>query len=263
MPHLVGATLLDNRDLGRNNFLLSFEAVQISAEARPGHFVMAAPESRQVVPSPLLKRALAIYSTGDSQISVLVKVIGEGTARLASMNPGQRADIIGPLGNGFDLEAGKGRVNMLVAGGVGIASVHLLARELRRRGEDVILLYGGRTAADLVLQDDFRELGVLAFVTTDDGAAGVRGFVTAALQEQLKVYSSESLNMYACGPEPMLREVSRIACSRGIPCQVSVEARMACGFGVCLGCSVRTRASYRLACTHGPVFQASEIVWDE
>jgi dihydroorotate dehydrogenase electron transfer subunit len=107
---------------------------------------------------------------------VVVKVIGEGTARLAAMNPGQRADVIGPLGNGFNLEAGKGRVNMLVAGGVGIASVHLLARELRRCGEDVRLLYGARTAADLILQQDFRELGVFTFLTTDDGSAAGEGW---------------------------------------------------------------------------------------
>jgi NAD(P)H-flavin reductase len=87
--------------------------------------------------------------------------------------------------------------------------------------------------------------------------------VTSALKEQLKGYSCEVLSLYACGPEPMLREVSAIACSHGVPCQVSVEARMACGFGVCLGCSVHTRTSYKLACTHGPVFQAADIIWDE
>jgi dihydroorotate dehydrogenase electron transfer subunit len=230
----------------------------------PGQFIMAAPKTQQVVPSPLLKRALAVYSVKDGiEAAVLVKAIGEGTARLALMRPGHRADLIGPLGNGFDLEAGRGTTNLLVAGGVGIASVFLLAEQLTLRGEEVHLLYGGRTAEDLVMLEDFEALGIPAAVATDDGSAGFKGFVTEALREHMKAFRTEELYLYACGPEPMLKAVATLSCTEGIRCQVSVEARMACGFGVCLGCSVNTRQGYRLACSDGPVFEAAELVWDE
>jgi dihydroorotate dehydrogenase electron transfer subunit len=263
MPRLVEAELAENRTLAQNSVLLRFRAPQIAAEARPGSFLMAAAESRQVVPSPLLKRALAIYSASDGDISILVKAIGEGTTRLAAMGVGQRACLIGPLGNGFNLEAGRGKVNLIVVGGVGIASVYMLAKELRRLGEDVHLLYGGRTKADLILQEDFEALGITTLLTTDDGSAGMRGLVTSALESHVQSLDREDLSLYACGPEPMLRAVTRLACERGVPCQVSVEARMACGFGVCLGCSVKTRTSYKLACSDGPVFQAADIIWDD
>jgi dihydroorotate dehydrogenase electron transfer subunit len=266
MPYLVEAELLENRALPQNNALLFFHAPQIASESLPGQFVMAAPQSQQVVPSPLLKRALAIYSAGDpspSSLSLLIKVVGEGTARLAVMNPGEKADLIGPLGNGFDLTAAEGKSNLLIVGGVGIASVYLLASELRRRGEQVTLVYGARTAADLIVLDDFRSLGIEAVLCTNDGSTGFRGYVTEGLEDHLRRSPERGLNFYACGPEPMLKAVATLACRLDVPCQVSVEARMACGFGVCLGCSVQTRDAYRLACCDGPVFQASELVWED
>ncbi|RPJ83554.1 MAG: dihydroorotate dehydrogenase electron transfer subunit, partial [Acidobacteria bacterium] len=130
-----------------------------------------------------------------------------------------------------------------------------------QQGEDVHLLYGARTAADLVMLEDFQSLDIPLFIATDDGSAGFKGFITAGLGDYMKACSS-NLNFYTCGPEPMLRAVSTFACMQGIPCQVSVEARMACGFGVCLGCSVSTRDGNRLACSDGPVFEAGELIWD-
>ncbi len=263
MPHALQAELIQNRWLPQDNYLLTFRAPEISRETLPGQFVMAAPKTHQVVPSPLLKRALAVYSIDGQDLAILVKAIGEGTLRLGLMQPGQQANLIGPLGNGFDLTAGRAKTNFLIVGGVGIASVYLLAQRLKQQGDEVHLLYGARTAADLVMLEDFRSLDIPLFVATDDGSAGFKGFITAGLGDYLKAFHTSDLNLYTCGPEPMLRAVSVFACAQRIPCQVSVEARMACGFGVCLGCSVLTRDGNRLACSDGPVFEASELVWDK
>jgi len=266
MPYALQAELIQNRPLPQENYLLTFRAPEICRETLPGQFVMAAPKTHQAVPSPLLKRALAVYSVNGDNLAILVKAIGEGTLRLGLMRPGQPANLIGPLGNGFDLTAGRGKTNFLIVGGVGIASVYLLAEKLKEQGDEVHLLYGARTAADLVMLEDFQSLGVdETVVGTDDGSlsGGFVGLVTAAMEDYVHGFQTSNLNFYTCGPEPMLRAVSAFACAEEIPCQVSVEARMACGFGVCLGCSVMTRDGYRLACSDGPVFQAGELLWDK
>ena len=263
MPRALQAELIQNRRLPHDNYLLTFRAPEICRDALPGQFVMAAPKTHQVVPSPLLKRALAIYSMQDGNLSILVKAIGEGTLRLALMQPRHFANLIGPLGNGFDLTAGRAKTNFLIVGGVGIASVYLLAEKLKQQGDEVHLLYGARTADELVMLEDFQPLDIPLFLATDDGSSGFKGFITAGLADYMKTTRSSNLSFFTCGPEPMLRAVSALACAEGIPCQVSVEARMACGFGVCLGCSVRTRDGYRLACSDGPVFQAGELIWEE
>jgi len=263
MPHALQAELIQNRRLPHDNCLLTFRAPEIARETLPGQFVMAAPKTHQVVPNPLLKRALAVYSLDRGYLAVLVKAIGEGTLRLALMQPGHQANLIGPLGNGFDLTAARGKTNYLIVGGVGIASVYLLAQKLKQQGDEVHLLYGARTAADLVMIEDFQAMGLPLFIATDDGSSGFKGFITAGLGDYMKSSGSSNFNFYTCGPEPMLRAVSALACAQGIPCQVSVEARMACGFGVCLGCSVSTHDGNRLACSDGPVFEARELIWDK
>jgi dihydroorotate dehydrogenase electron transfer subunit len=110
--------------------------------------------------------------------------------------------------------------------------------------------------------EDFRQLEIPVIPTTEDGTLGRRGLVTAALGDCLAELPAALANLYTCGPNPMMQAVSAMAKERGIPCQISVEMKMACGFGVCLGCTVKTRGSYRLACTHGPVFDADDFVWE-
>ncbi len=246
---------------------LVVEALPIAEAARPGQFVMAAVHCEAAVPSPLLKRALAVYATPESagvrsQLLLLLKVVGEGTRRLASVNPGDSLDLVGPLGQGFDLERASGRINLVVAGGTGIASVRLLVEDLLRRGEDVRLVYGGRSQGDLMGIEDFESLGLPVTASTEDGSRGVHGLVTDALASLLDALPASRVNVYTCGPNRMMQAVSELVLPLGIPCQISVEMKMACGFGVCLGCTVKTRDGYRLACTHGPVFDAEGFVWE-
>jgi dihydroorotate dehydrogenase electron transfer subunit len=247
------------------NHLLALRSREIAASAKPGQFVMAG--LVDCPSAPLLKRALAVYSiprpAGDGSIlTLLIKVVGLGTRLLAALREGDQVSLIGPLGNGFDTSRAKGRVSVVVAGGVGIASVFLLAKELSEAGEEVHLLYGARRARDLVGLEDFQDLGIQVQVATEDGSRGIRGLVTQILEPYFRRYPAQRLALYTCGPNPMMQAVSRLASTHGVDCQVSVETPMACGFGVCLGCSVRTVHSYRLACTRGPVFDAREVVWD-
>lgn len=268
MSLVIERPVIENRQFPNHNYILAVRAPEIAERVRPGQFVMAAESQYPILPSPLLKRALAVYTIeemhgNEEVITLLLRVVGDGTHRLARVRPGDSLELVGPLGNGFDTEASKGKMTILVAGGTGIASVYLLARELRRRGEEVLLIYGGRSREDLVGIKDFERLDIPIGITTEDGSAGIKGLVTNALEDQLTRVPGLHLHVVACGPNPMMRAVSRLALGAGGTCHISVEAKMACGFGVCLGCTVKTQSSYRLACTHGPVFDAAEFVWED
>ncbi len=268
MAHLLKAQVIENLRLPRRNYLLAVRAPEIAQATLPGQFVMAAKLEEHPLPYPLLKRALAVYSIRKEKgrkgvITLLLKVVGQGTRRLASLLPNDSLSLIGPLGNGFDLTLATGTAHVLIAGGIGIASMYLLAEQLTKRREQVRLIYGGRTAEDLVGLEDFQRLGIPVFVTTDDGSRGFKGLITQGLEEQLQHFSKDRMSFFCCGSNTMMQAVSAFATRYTIPCQVSVEARMACGFGVCLGCSVKTINSYRLACRDGPVFNSSEFLWEE
>lgn len=260
--------VIENRRFPNDNSILVVEAPEIAASARPGQFVMAALKGASPVPSPLLKRALAVFTVSErdgvpTYISMVVKTVGEGTRRLNSSGPGDRLEMIGPLGNGFDLERARGKANFLIVGGTGIASVYLLASQLLHAGEQVHLVYGGRSAQDLVGLDEFEKLDLPITTTTEDGSHGFHGLVTGGFLDLLQKVPEDLANIYTCGPNPMMKAVTEIAAHHEIPCQISVEMKMACGFGVCLGCTVKTTDSYRLACTHGPIFDAAEFVWEK
>lgn len=259
--------MIENRRYPNGSAIFRVRAPEIAESALPGQFVMAGVATKGGLPAPLLKRALAIFSVhpetrGPDTISFLVKVVGEGTQRLADLQPGDLTELIGPLGNGFDLALARGKINFLVVGGTGIASVLLLAEQLTREGEEVHLVYGGRTEADLIGIEDFLGLDIPVFATTEDGSRGFEGLVTDGFSSYLESFPKELANIYTCGPNLMMEAVTRIAAKYSIGCQISVEAKMACGFGVCLGCTVKTTEDYRLACTHGPVFNASHFVWE-
>jgi len=248
---VIEAPVIEVSHFANGNCIVTVEDTELAEVTLPGHFVMAAPETPGTVPHPLLKRALAIYkiglsTTGRPAVFFLIKVVGDGTRQLASLAPGKRVNLIGPLGNGFDLERARSRINFLVVGGTGIASVYLLAEHLSRYGEEVHLVYGGQTADDLVGLDDFERLEIPIFLATDDGSHGYHGLVTDAFSQYLSRFPAGKTNIYTCGPNPMMQAVTEIASANGIPCQISVEAKMGCGFGVCLGCSVKTKDSNRL-----------------
>jgi dihydroorotate dehydrogenase electron transfer subunit len=240
---------------------------------QPGQFAMLSAGAQQAAPrtDPLLPRPMAVYRAasegGWSDVEILYKRVGRGTALLAEASPGQLVTIVGPLGNAFPPPRPDERVT-IVAGGTGIASVYELAARLAA-SHSVEILFGARTASDLMALEDFEALEISLRVATEDSSAGVRGVVTDLLESALEgpmpdVDSTESgRRVYVCGPTAMMRRCAEISSRREVPCVVALESTMACGFGVCLGCAIPLRkGGYALVCRDGPAFDAASIDWE-
>jgi dihydroorotate dehydrogenase electron transfer subunit len=248
-----------------NDFvLLTLGSPRIARSARPGQFLMVRVSDR---PYPLLRRPLSIHARKGSSIGIFFSRLGAGTAILAEKKPGETLDIIGPLGKGYSIPRGlKRKTAVLVGGGRGIAPLYFLAEEMQARGIHPRVFYGGRTAGEVPLVEKFARQRIEIFVSTDDGSMGYKGFVSAMLEKELARSAPPSL-ICACGPDPMMRRVAEVAAERSIPAQVSLEAVMGCGIGACWGCVRKIRrgatAAWVKICEEGPVFEASEILWEE
>ena len=240
---------------------------------RPGQFAMLSAGAQQAArrTDPLLPRPMAVYraeaGVDGSDVEILYKIAGRGTALLAEALPGQRVAIVGPLGRAFPPPRSGERV-IIVAGGTGIASVYELAARLAG-AQPVEILFGARTESDLMALEDFEALKIPLRVATEDGSAGVRGLVTDLLESALgEPVSSAALpgsgrRIYVCGPTAMMRRCAEIAAERAVPCVAALENAMACGFGVCLGCAAPLReGGYALVCRDGPAFDAASIDWE-
>jgi dihydroorotate dehydrogenase electron transfer subunit len=210
---------------------------------------------------PLLRRPFGCFAVDAAagRVELLLREVGRGTALLRRVMPGTSLSVLGPLGRGFT-PAAEGPV-LIAAGGLGVVPLYELARLLSCRLE-VTFVYGARTAAELYGLEELRRLPLRLVVASDDGSAGRRGTVPAVVAE----LKEEWAFYYACGPEPMLAALQGLMRERGIPGELSLETRMACGFGACLGCAVPVRAPegrtvYRRACTDGPVFPAEEVIF--
>ncbi len=268
MPRDVSVEIASNRDLGSGHRLLEVIASPLADETRPGQFFMVGIPGADV----LLRRPFSVCGlpgtfdgSAPGAVHVLYRVAGRGTALLAARKPGDPLSILGPLGRGFDLDLDPQTEALLVAGGIGSAPFPAVAAALSARGVRFALLYGARSASDLPLLDWFRGRAAEVLVATEDGSLGTKGLVTDPLRR--RIARGGSARVLACGPNPMLREVAAIAREASVPCEVSLEARMACGFGVCLGCVVPTRRgdggepAYERVCVEGPVMPAEKIEW--
>ena len=240
---------------------------------RPGQFAMLSAGAQQAArrTDPLLPRPMAVYraeaGAGRSDLEILYKRVGRGTALLAEALPGQRVAIVGPLGKAFPPPRAGERVT-IIAGGTGIASVYELAARLAD-SHPVEVLFGARTASDLMAVEDFEALEISLRVATEDGSAGVRGVVTDLLESALDGPTrgvdvpGSGRRVYVCGPTAMMRRCAEIASRREVPCVAALENTMACGFGVCLGCAAPLQeGGYALVCLDGPAFDAASIDWE-
>ena len=211
---------------------------------------------------PLLGRPLSILgeNAANGTIRFLLKVVGRGTRRLFELEPGQKVFGLGPLGRPFPREAGGSDRLVLVGGGVGVPPMVYLAWKLKEEGRAFTFLQGARTEQDLVLLKDLEAMEVEPVLTTEDGSRGLRGLITGPLGELL----GDATAVYACGPEGMLRAVADL-CRGRVACHLSLEARMGCGYGVCLGCVVPVsrngRRVYERVCKEGPVFDGEAVLW--
>lgn len=265
-PSQFGATLADNQALSGGYCTLRFAGRGPGAPLAglvPGQFVMIRGEWGRELLNP---RAFSVLDAReDGSFSILIKVYGRGTGRLAALRPGEPITVTGPLGQGFDPPAQAKQ--LLVAGGVGLPPLHLQARRTAAAGraDAVEMFYGGRNADDLVLTQDLDAWGVSSTYATEDGSRGHAGFVTVALVDRLAAAreANEAVEILACGPTPMLRAVRKIGLEHGVRTLLCLEEEMACGFGVCLGCAVPVHGPkpYRYCCTDGPVFDAREVRW--
>ncbi|MBI3071671.1 MAG: dihydroorotate dehydrogenase electron transfer subunit [Deltaproteobacteria bacterium] len=238
--------MVANESYGHNHFKLRFEW---SGGFAAGQFFMLGELAKD---SFILPRAFSAFRGDHNSVEVVYKVVGRGTHHLAEMRAGDDLLAWGPLGNGFRESTGP---ELLVAGGIGIAGLFARAEALARSGHRAALVFGGRTESDLVGRRDLDPIVSSATYFTEDGSFGEKGRVTNGLAETLKRGGFRSLA--ACGPAPMLDAVALIARDAGVRAQLSVEAPMACGMGVCLGCSVAVDGRYARACTEGPVFDAA------
>ena len=259
--------VLWNQPAGGSVFCIGLTCGSHYADAAPGQFVtLRLPEESE----PLLRRPFSIHrvlreNSGVSGVEILYKSVGGFTRKLSHAAPGDRVDMLGPLGKGFTVSSEiPGAV--LAAGGIGVAPMVFLAEALLQAGLSASCLavcLGGRTAEDILCLEQFKALGLSPQTATEDGSLGETGLVTRLLERELSGNQTGSTDsVYACGPMPMLRAVAELAHRHGSPCEVSIETLMACGVGACLGCAIkdsRHEHGYGHVCIDGPVFEASRL----
>ncbi len=255
--------VLWNESIGADYYKIGLKCDSDYSISKPGQFVMLRIGDK----IPLLRRPFSIHRpiiSGEKiiGIEILYKVVGQGTRQLSEYKPGDKSDLLGPLGNSFAIPDTLRNV-FIVGGGVGIAPLYFLGVKLKDNGmnlENIRVFIGCRSTEDLLCRGEFLDLGMNVYFTTDDGSGGEKGFITEPLEKSVLEQSPDMI--YACGPTPMLKETARIAKKYRIPCQVSIETMMACGIGACLGCVVEAGDNsdkYLHACKDGPVFDAKRI----
>jgi dihydroorotate dehydrogenase electron transfer subunit len=263
-----------NERMARDTYRLRLAAPDLARAIRPGQFIMLRPTRTT---DPLLGRPFALYDTAlnaqgePTAVDIVYLVVGKATGLLASMKPGDDMSAWGPLGNGFPMLANLEHVG-LVAGGIGQTPFLAYVRELlgtrgyggraaRQAANRVSLYYGVRSADLAAGVEDFRAAGAEVHLATDDGSLGFHGFVTQLLERQ-----TPPAHLLGCGPEAMLRSLTRLARSWSVPCHVSLETPMACGLGICFSCVTAVQMAggvdYRRACIEGPVFDSSCLAWE-
>ncbi|KAF0119841.1 MAG: dihydroorotate dehydrogenase electron transfer subunit [bacterium] len=269
----VLSKILFNIEVSPTYYKMGIDCPEIASIAVPGQFIMIR-VSNQL--DPLLRRPFVIHriqraNTGSySQVEILYKIVGKGTEIMSKMKEYNDIDLLGPVGNGYRIDSNI-RTAVLVGGGIGVAPLLSLAERIISqcsRLKSLILLLGGKGRDDVLCVEEFERLGVEVRVATEDGSLEHRGLVVDLLLDYLESrdYSpGSSTHCFACGPDTMLKEVSKIIAEKGISCQISLESRMACAVGACLGCVVRTKAGgdvYKKVCKDGPVFDSNEIIWE-
>lgn len=252
--HRVKARVESNVKVAPGIHRLRLSSPEIALEAEPGQFVhVLCGENRDYI----LRRPFSVHRVRNGSFDLLIQVVGRGTTYLSQLEAGDVLDVTGPTGRGFEF-TGNFKKGLLVAGGIGVAPLVFLAEGLRENGKEIYFLYGAATREGLVCLDDLREVVQKIFSVTEDGSFGYEGLLTEFFSEVFQECSPNRI--FACGPEEMLRKVAASTAGT-VPCQISLERKMACGIGACLSCVCRTREGYKRVCVDGPVFDASEIIW--
>lgn len=285
------SNILSNEQLTESCWHIVLDAHQIASEIKPGQFIMLKISETN---DPLFRRPFSVFrrvrlNQDSLGIEVVYKVVGRGTKRMTHLTRGDRLDILGPLGHGFEWVRDKG-VHILLAGGTGSVGLFMLGEEISRAkkeyGLELNILLGAETKQSLVLEEEFTTLNGKVMLSTDDGTYGYHGLITEMLKADLgEGKISSHCAIYASGPEPMLKALVPICKQYGLPAQVSVERHMMCGMGACLACVCKidpnriskrrdlesshiqfipgSEFGYALVCKDGPVFDIQEVIFDE
>lgn len=236
-------------------YVVTFESDRIGESVLPGQFVNVRSWDGS---DPLLRRPFSVYTVAPGgEVSILFNIVGKGTRLLSRLKQGDRIDVLGPLGTPFMMNPSGVKLAILVAGGLGVAPMPILASAMNQLKIPVLTYLGARSKGWLVTAS-LRNLKV----ATDDGSAGFEGTVVDLLARDLPSVESDGIALFGCGPNPMLRALSEFAAAKGIRCEISLEGPMGCGFGICQGCPVPLRSEpgkYLLMCREGPVFDSTLV----
>ena len=248
------APVISNEEVMPGVYLIWLKSRQIAAVVKPGQFVMV-----RCGKDNLLRRPFSVHRLDEpkGKLSLLYSVVGRGSHWLSQLGAGGTVDILGPLGNGFSINPSSKNL-LLVGGGMGIAPLRFLADEGTGQGKKVTLLLGARTASHLC-PGHLLPAELNCITATEDGSAGRRGMITECLPD----FAGWADQIIACGPMPMYRSLKDIPQLKNKPVQISLEVRMACGLGVCYGCTIKTRKGLKQVCQDGPVFELEEVIWEE
>jgi dihydroorotate dehydrogenase electron transfer subunit len=271
MPLQTDGMVVRNARIKSLYFILGIYCPQIANQIKPGQFIMLKVSENS---SPLLRRPFSVYKSYPTHsiekrkrgcFFILYRKVGKGTQKMTTLKKGQRVNLIGPLGNGFTLPSLPSSANIiLIGGGVGIVTLYPLLEV--SKAKRIFVLIGGKTKDDILCVQDFRKFVSTVLIATEDGSLGYRGTVVDLFLTQRKKFRKYGKSfIYACGPIEMLKALTRVLRSENFICQASLESRMACGFGACWGCVVKTnhpQSSYQRVCQEGPVFHLEDIRWE-
>lgn len=255
--YILDMKVTENLRLHQNYCLLKLTAEKTLPDMRPGQFVEVRVDHS---PTTFLRRPISVnyVDKANNELWLLIQLVGDGTRRMAEYRPGDKVNLLLPLGNGFTLpETGKKEKLLLIGGGVGTAPMLYLGAVLKTAGFEPAFLLGARSKEDVLQLDQFRAFGEV-YITTEDGSLGEKGYVT----NHSILDATRFDRIYTCGPKPMMVAVAKYAASQSITCEVSLENTMACGIGACLCCVEKTNEGHHVCvCTEGPVFNIDKLTW--
>ena len=261
------ATLIHQQPVADGIYIMTLYEPELATSAQPGQFAMFSLNGEAGL---FLRRpfSFAEVDRDTGTVAILYQATGKGTNYMAEWETGRRIDVLGPLGRGFTIKEQAGQA-ILAGGGMGIAPLLFLAGELSASGKDLIVFAGAKSKDQLIGISQFQAYGCRVQIATEDGSGGVKGFVTLPLEDHLKVRARNGRTegdamLYACGPAPFLQAVAGLCGRYHQEAQISLEERMGCGFGVCMGCSVQIKSAdgtirQKRVCYDGPVFTAGEV----
>lgn len=273
MSRYFRAEIADNVQLSKDYNLLTFLPPSNTEDPEPGQFYMIGRcveetefPTRAIfqrdIYDPILKRPFSLFRKTAKGLQLLYRVKGRGTMLLRGLRKGFKIDVLGPLGNSYPMPSEK-QTPLIMAGGVGVASIFYLAERLAESGKKAHIFYGVRDEGELLMLNELKGFAGRIYISTDDGSCGEKGCITDMAKNFLSDIQTpgSGYSIYSCGPRPMFKALYWLVKDKEIPTYISMEEQMACGIGACLGCVVKTIDGYKRVCKEGPVFNIMDIVW--